>query len=277
MDGYPESPLVRIQQHAAALKDKWLRGAEPSLLGWLSMQDPAVAEIEAEWGYDGLIIDTEHSTYEPSSLRAALMAFRGTPCVPIVRVGDNSVYQIKTALDLGAGGVLVPLMETAEDARAAVRACLYPPEGARGVSPRRASNYFRDTHTYVENANRSVLVMVQIECLSAYRNLDAILDVEGVTALFVGPADLSASMGYLSQTEHHEVVSVIGDIIRRGRAAGRPVAVATGTRPSSIQRWLDEGANIITAGGDRFFMEFGFSAFREDMRRAGLRFGDQMP
>lgn len=131
MNGQHDSVLIQGQQHAAALKDKWLAGREPSLLGWLSMQDPAVAEIEVEWGYDGLIIDTEHSTYEPSSLRGVLMAFRGTPCVPIVRVGGNDVYQIKTALDLGAGGVLVPLVETADDVTAAVSACRYPPEGTR--------------------------------------------------------------------------------------------------------------------------------------------------
>lgn len=119
--------------------------------------------------------------------------------------------------------------------------------------------------------------MVQIECMEAYQNLEAILDVEGLTALFVGPSDLSASMGHMSGSDHPDVVAVIGEIIRRGRAAGLPVAVATATKPQAIRRWLDEGASIITAGGDRGFMEFGFGAFREDIRRAGLRFGAGMP
>jgi 2-keto-3-deoxy-L-rhamnonate aldolase RhmA len=275
MENSSVSPLIRTQRQAAELKRKWIEGVEPSLLGWLSMQDPAVAEIEVEWGYDALIIDTEHSTYEPSSLRVALMAFRGTPCVPIVRVGANDVYQIKTALDLGAGGVLVPLVETARDARAAVAACRYPPEGRRGVSPRRASNYFRDTRSYTENANDSVLVMAQIECLEAYQNLDDILQVEGLTCLFVGPSDLSATMGYASDAGHPDVVHTIEDIIQRGRAAGLPVAIATPSRAEAIQRWLDAGANVVTAGGDRAFMEAGFSAFRDELRGAGIPFGSR--
>lgn len=276
MDAHEESPLIRTQSYAAELHRKWSEGGEPSLLGWLSMQDPAVAEIEVEWGYDGLIVDTEHSTFEPSSLRAVLMAFRGTRCVPIVRVGANDTYLIKLALDLGAGGVLVPLVETGDDARAAVSASRYPPEGRRGFSPRRASAYFRDTRTYTDAANDSVLTMIQIECLEAYRNLDEILRVDGVTCPFVGPADLAASMGYIGQPDHPEVMAIIRDIIRRVRAAGFPVAIATASRADAIRRWLDEGANVITAGGDRGFLEAGFRAFREELSDAGLPFARRL-
>ena len=135
-----------------------------------------------EWGYDGLIIDTEHATFDPPALRGVLMAFRGTDCVPIVRVTANDPALIKIVFDLGAGGVLIPLVDDAASAQAAVAACRYAPEGRRGVAPRRAANYNRDTATYLAEANSSLIVMVQIESFTAYRNLDEILAVPGSTA-----------------------------------------------------------------------------------------------
>jgi 2-keto-3-deoxy-L-rhamnonate aldolase RhmA len=253
------------------LRSKWTLGQEPSFLGWISLQDPAVAEIEVEWGFDGLIIDTEHATFGATSLRATLMAFRGTDCVPIVRVGDNDVYIIKQALDLGAGGVLVPLIQNAEEAQAAVDNCRYPPMGNRGVSPRRASNYFRAYEPYMAAANDSVILMLQIECVAAYENLDAILDVEGVDCLFIGQVDLAASMGTPDVT-HPDVVAAVEDIIRRCRRAGRAVAIAAFTDPKRIQHWLDIGTNVIAMGSDTGFMESGFNAFKADLQRGGVPF-----
>jgi 2-keto-3-deoxy-L-rhamnonate aldolase RhmA len=235
---------------------------QASLLGWVTAADPAIAEIAVEWGYDGLIIDTEHATFDPPALRGVLMAFRGTDCVPIVRVGANDIYLLKTALDLGAGGVLIPLVDDAAAAQAAVAACRYAPEGRRGVAPRRAGNYNRDLVTYLTEANSSLIVMVQIESLTAYRNLDEILAVPGVDCCFIGPADLSATMGHLGDLRHPEVVEVILDIIRRCRQANRAVAIAETTEVKHIKRWLDAGANAVGCGGDLGFMQAGFAAFR---------------
>jgi 4-hydroxy-2-oxoheptanedioate aldolase len=266
-----KSPLTHTIEQTAALRRKWELGKEPSFLGWISLQDPAVAEIEVEWGFDGLIIDTEHATFDVTSLRATLMAFRGTDCVPIVRVGDNDVYIVKQALDLGAGGVLIPLIQGAEDARAAVDICRYPPMGSRGVSPRRASNYFRAYEEYMAAANSSAILMLQIECVAAYENLDAILEVEGVDCLFIGQVDLAASMG-TSDVTHPEVVAAVEDIIRRCRKAGRAVAIAAFSDPKRIRHWLDIGTNVIAMGSDIGFMLSGFDAFKADLQQGGVPF-----
>ena len=268
-----ESVLVHTLRQAAALRRKWQERQTASFLGWHSIADPAVAEIQVEWGYDGLIIDTEQSTFGAPGLRSSLLAFRGTDCVPIVRVGANDPYLIKTALDLGAAGVLVPLIQNADDAHAAVRACRYAPQGERGVSPRRASNYFRDFETYLREANDSILVMIQIECAEAYENLDAILQVDGIDCLFIGPADLSATLKHIGDTGHPEVTKVIEDIISRCGHAGRPVAIASAPLTAPIKRWVDMGVNVVACGSDLNFLRNGFAAFESEMRKAGLPFG----
>jgi len=267
-----ESPLLHTLRQAAALRLKWQKGQEQSLIGWITMLDPAVAEIEAEWGYDALIIDTEHATFDVTSLRSVLMAFRGTNCVPIVRVGANDPYLVKQALDLGAGGVLIPLIQDAADALTAVQACRYPPQGIRGVAPRRASNYFRDMSAYLAEANCSIAVMIQIECLAAYQNLDAILQVEGVDCFFVGPTDLSASMNHLGDPGHPEVRRVVEDIVHRCRQANRAVAVAPAFNGGEIKHWLGVGANVVAFGADLGFMQSGFKAFMAALQQAGVPF-----
>lgn len=264
------SPILHTLRQAAALRRKWELAQEPSFLGWISMLDPAVAEIEVEWGYDGLIIDTEHATFDATALRITLLAFRGTNCVPLVRVGANDIYLIKTALDLGAAGVLVPLIQGADDARAAVQFCRYPPQGIRGVSPRRASNYFRDIQAYLAEANQSILLMVQIESRQAYDQLDAILAVEGIDCFLVGRVDLSASMNHMWDPTNPEVVNTVEDIIRRCRQAGRSVAVASAADVGQIRHWLDVGANVLSFGGDLGYMQAGFQAFRSRMHQAKL-------
>ena len=194
------------------------------------------------------------------------MAFRGTDCVPIVRVTANDPALIKIALDLGSGGVLIPLVDDAASAQAAVAACRYAPEGRRGVAPRRAANYNRESVTYLAEANSSLIVMVQIESVTAYRNLDEILAVPGVDCCFIGPADLSATMGHLGDVRHPEVVQVILDIIRRCRQANRAVAIAEGIEAKHVKRWLDAGITAVSCGADLGFMQSGFAAFKADVK-----------
>ena len=266
------SPMLHTLRQAAALRRKWETGREVSFLGWISMLDPAMAEIGVQWGYDGLIIDTEHATFDVTALRTTIMAFRGTDCVPLVRVGANDQYLIKTALDLGAGGVLIPQIQSPDDARAAVQHCRYPPEGIRGVSPRRASDYFSEGKAYVTEANDSVLVMVQIESWEAYQQLDAILEVEGIDCFLVGQVDLAATMNYMWQPAHPEVVRTTGDIVQRCRQAGRSAAVAATNDVQEIKHWLDAGANVISAGSDLSFLLDGYRHFKASMQEAHLPF-----
>ena len=124
-----ESTSMHTLRAAAALRKKWQGGNEFSLLGWLAVRDTAIAEMETSWGYDGLIIDTEHSTFTVDDLQVVLMAFRGTDCVPIVRVSGNSMSEIKHALDLGAAGILIPMIESAADAAAGCQLLPLPAAG----------------------------------------------------------------------------------------------------------------------------------------------------
>jgi 4-hydroxy-2-oxoheptanedioate aldolase len=236
------------------------------------MLDPAIAEIAVQWGYDGLLIDTEHATFDVTALRSTIMAFRGTDCVPVVRVGANDIYLIKTALDLGAAGVLVPQIQGPEDARMAVQHCRYPPDGIRGVSPRRASDYFSEGQVYATEANESILVMVQIETWEAYQQLDAILEVEGIDCFLVGQMDLAATMNHMWQPAHPEVLQVTEDIVRRCRQAGRSASVAATNDPKEIEHWLDAGANVMCAGSDLSFLLAGYRQFRASMEEANLPF-----
>jgi 4-hydroxy-2-oxoheptanedioate aldolase len=236
------------------------------------MLDPAVAEIGVQWGYDGLIIDTEHATFDVTALRAAIMAFRGTDCVPLVRVGANDIYLIKTALDLGAGGVLIPQIQGPDDAQQAVQHCRYPPEGIRGVSPRRSSDYFSHGQAYAMEANESILVMVQIETWDAYQQLDAVLEVRGIDCFLVGQMDLAATMNHMWQPAHPEVRAVTEDIVRRCRKAGRSAAVASTNDVEEIRHWLEAGANVLSAGSDLSFLLAGYRQFRASVEEANLPF-----
>jgi 4-hydroxy-2-oxoheptanedioate aldolase len=153
-----------------------------------------------------------------------------------------------------------------------VKYCRYPPDGVRGVSPRRASDYFREGATYVEEANASVLVMVQIESWDAYQQLDTILEVGGIDCFLVGQVDLAATMNHMWQPNHPEVVQTTEDIVRRCRQAGHSVAVAATDDPQEIKHWLDAGANVMSAGSDLSFLLTGYRHFRARMEEANLPF-----
>jgi 2-keto-3-deoxy-L-rhamnonate aldolase RhmA len=184
-----------------------LPAGEVTIGAWISFAESAVAEIMAGTGFDWILIDTEHAPFSPEGLQIVLTAFNGRESVPIVRVPWNNPAIIKQALDLGAGGVLVPMVNSVDEARAAVAACRYPPEGIRGFGPRRASDYYRNVTEYVASANDSVIIALQIEHIEAVKSIADIAAVPGIDVLCLGPNDLSGSMGLLGQIEHPSVVA----------------------------------------------------------------------
>ncbi|MBV9219918.1 MAG: hypothetical protein JOY94_10920 [Methylobacteriaceae bacterium] len=226
-----------------------LRAGETMIGGWLSIADPAVAEIMATSGFDYIMIDTEHSPWTLTLLQTALMAFKGEATVPIVRVPWNDQVHIKQTLDVGADGIMAPMVRTAEEAKAFVRACKYPPAGIRGFGPRRASAYGRNTDEYVAQANDGIFIMPQIEDIRTVDVLDEILDL-GVDALCIGPNDLSGSAGLLRQHDHPTVKGAIDRILATGKARG--VAVCTGiTLPLEQQtEWIERGARMTLVASD---------------------------
>jgi 2-keto-3-deoxy-L-rhamnonate aldolase RhmA len=212
--------------------------------------DPTVTEALTRV-LDFVWIDSEHSPMSLERILGHILATKGTQTAPLVRVAANDPVLIKPVLDLGAAGVIVPLVKSAEDVRLAVAACRYPPEGIRGYGPRRPADYGRlGGPDYLRLANESIITVVQIEQREAFENLDEILAVPGLTSIMVGPNDLSASLGYPGQPTHPEVLRAIETIATKANQAGVPAGVAVGADPEILAGWLDKGFSWVAMGAD---------------------------
>jgi 2-keto-3-deoxy-L-rhamnonate aldolase RhmA len=235
--------------YADAFRQKMLRG-EICFGTAITFTDPAITESLAE-DLDCLWIDMEHNALSLETVQLHLMALRGTPAFPLVRVAWNDPVLLKPVLDIGAPGVIVPLIRTAEDARNAVAACRYPPKGVRGFGPRRASRYGRESGPdYCRNADASIMINVQIEHAEAVKNLDAILAVEGLSGIVIGPNDLAGSMGHSGQPDRPEIVAAIEKVITAARAAGKFVGIGSSDDPEALARWARRGVHWLSMGAD---------------------------
>jgi len=216
---------------------------------WLCTGSPVIAEIVAGSGIDWVLIDAEHSTNSLESLQQQLQVIAAYPVTPVVRVPFNDQVMLKQALDLGAANILVPMVDTAEQAQKAVAGVRYPPLGVRGVGSAlaRASRWNR-IENYLGRAPEFGSLTVQIETAEAVKNVAEIAAVDGVDALFIGPADLSASMGFIGQQDHPEVVEAVLHSIRAIVAAGKPAGV-NAFAPAAAQRYIDAGASFVGALG----------------------------
>lgn len=236
-------------ERSRALKRR-LRAGETTFGAWVSFQDPGAAEIMAGTGYDWVFIDTEHSPFSLESLQHVLMAFNGRATVPIVRVPWNDRIRIKQVLDLGAEGILIPMVCSVKEAQDAVAACKYPPVGNRGFGPRRASDYYRDPEEYIRTANDGIIVVVQIEHEDGVRQVKEILDTPGIDVVCLGPMDLSGSMGILGHLDHPRVVEAIERVMAQAQERGLPVCVPMETSPEAQIAWARKGAGFVVAGED---------------------------
>lgn len=178
------------------LKKKLLAG-DPALACWLHLASPIAAEIISLIGFDGALIDLEHGPVDYLGATILMQAMSGTPTSPIIRVPWNDQVEIKRALDAGAEGIMVPNVDSAEAAQAAVSACHYPPRGVRGVAHilNRASSYGLESQRYLRDEGSELLVICQVESLEAVANIEKIVAVDGVDMLFIGPSDLSGDAG----------------------------------------------------------------------------------
>lgn len=226
-----------------------LREQRPQIGFWLALGDPTSAEICAGAGFDWLLIDGEHSAHTVQTVLAQLRAVAGYPAThAVARVPSSDPTHIKQYLDLGAQSLLVPMVESAEQAEAVVRACRYPPAGDRGVGGARAARWGRFPR-YLHQADAQVAVIVQVESVAGLAQLDAIAAVDGVDGVFMGPADLAASMGHLGQPTHPDVKAQIVESIRRIRAAGKAPGILT--RDETFAReCLALGALMVAVGLD---------------------------
>ncbi len=211
---------------------------------------------------DWLVLDTEHGSYGEEALEGMMRGLRGTDVVPIVRVAETDAALIKKALDRGAYGIICPLVNSAEEARLAVSACKYPPDGVRGVAGTRASDYGGNLVDYFRGWNSEVLVICQVETRTALENVEEIAAVPGVDVLFIGPYDLSANLGVFGDIESRPVQEAIERVLSVAREAGVAVGYYASDEKEA-RRQLDRGMQFVAVGSDvRFLSVAAAEAYR---------------
>jgi 2-keto-3-deoxy-L-rhamnonate aldolase RhmA len=236
------------------------------LLGtMLTLPSPEVAEMVAACGYDWLFMDGEHGNLSTLEWQRMLQAVAGRSAA-IIRVAAKTERDIKKVLDIGADGVIAPQVNSADEARQVVACCKYPPRGIRGLGLARAQGYGRDFADYVASANDRIAVIVQAEHIDAVDNIDDIVEVDGIDAVFIGPYDLSASMGRMGEVDHPEVVEAIERVGRACRQ--KDIALGYfGTTAESVEAYIDKGYNLICAGVDAGFVTQGAQQVLDKLRK----------
>jgi 2-dehydro-3-deoxyglucarate aldolase len=254
--------------HVISLKSKLARG-KLTLGSWITLAHPAIAEIMARAGFDWLVIDLEHSVITIREVEELIRVIALSGACPLARLSGNDPVQIKRVM--GAHGVIVPMVNSAFDARQAVEAVRYPPEGRRGVGLARAQGYGSSFERYREWVNQESVVIAQVEHIEAVNNLEAILVVEGVDGFIVGPYDLSASLGVPGQFDHPSVKKAMEKIrsvgIDSGKAAGIHVIEPD---VEEVRQRVDEGFNFVAYSLDIRMLDracrSGLDAIRGEVR-----------
>ena len=223
---------------------------------WCQIGHPANAEILAGAGFDWMAADCEHGEFEDGQIGDFCRAVRQFDCVPLVRVKENATLPIRRALDLGAAGVIIPLVNNAADAERAVQAAHYPSQGIRGFAWHRGNNWGRDFDAYAQMFKPLVIVM--IESRTAVENIDAIMAVEGVDGCFVGPYDMSGYYGITGQSSHQlirDACNRVAEACRRHhKAAGQHIVTPTN---ENVNQAIDQGFTFLALGMDSYFLGHG--------------------
>jgi len=226
-----------------------LAAGQPQIGLWLSLSNHYSAEACAGSGFDWVLVDTEHSPNELHMVLTQLQAIAPYPTHPIVRVAWNDTVIIKRVLDIGAQSLLVPFVQNAEEARAAVAAVRYPPRGVRGMGGTTRATRFGRIKDYAKRAHEETCLLVQLETQAALDSLEAIAALDGIDGIFIGPADLHASLGYPGETANPAVLPKIEDAIRRIRACGKAPGILTADEKLA-RRYLELGALFVAVGAD---------------------------
>ena len=216
---------------------------------WCSLSHHYSVEVVAGSGFDWLLLDTEHSPNDLESLLPQLQAAAAYPVTPIVRVPWNDKVTIKRVLDIGAQSLLVPYVQNVDEARAAVAATRYPPEGVRGVAGTTRASRFGRVKNYARRAHEELCLLLQVETREALAHIEAIAALDGVDGIFIGPADLHASMGYTGESANPQMQPVIEDAIRRIRKAGKAPGILTPDE-TLARRYIEAGTLFTAVGAD---------------------------
>jgi len=223
----------------------------------LRFGSPAIAELFGYAGFDYVVFDCEHAPQTPAGIQAQIQAVSCTDATPIVRVPKNDPDIMRVYLDMGALGILAPFVNTAEEARTGAQALRYPPAGTRGFGPSRAAKYGLDSE-YLKTADDNLLFFPLIEHVEGVKNVDEIIAVDGVDVPFIGPADLSMSMGLSVQMEHPRVEEAVEKIVNASKRAGKPACscVYGGDllNPDIYKKRIDQGFQVLLIGGDEWML-----------------------
>jgi 4-hydroxy-2-oxoheptanedioate aldolase len=216
---------------------------------WCSLCSNITAEAVAHSGFDWLLLDTEHSPNELPDVLAQLQAVQTGTASAIVRPAWNDLVLIKRYLDIGAQSLLIPFVQTPDEARAAVEATRYPPGGIRGITGSgRASRYGR-VKDYLKNASSEICLLVQVETRSALDQIEKIASVDGIDGVFIGPNDLSASFGHIGNWGHPEVQAALKDAVVRLKKINKPAGILT-PNEEEAKRFIDWGYTFVAVGSD---------------------------
>jgi 2-keto-3-deoxy-L-rhamnonate aldolase RhmA len=249
------------------IKEKLRRG-QLTFGAWVTIPNPAVAEIMALAGFDFLVIDTEHGAINVESVQSLIQAMSGTEVIPLVRLAGSQRAFVNKILDTGPYGVIVPMVNSRDEAEAAVRAARFPPEGTRGIGLGRAHGFDPEgRNEYLKVANGLMLVGIQIEHREAVDRIEEIVTTPGIDLVFLGLVDLAGSFGYAGEPAHPEVVKAVEKVIATTRRAGVPLGIAVGG-PEELVARAKQGFQFFHLGADMVYLGQACKKRLRDVRQA---------
>ena len=243
-----------------------LKAKAPQIGLWASIPSNYTAEVIAGAGFDWILLDTEHTPSDIETVVSQLQAVSAYPTTPVVRVPWNDMVMIKRYLDTGVQALLVPQVNTAEEARNAVAYTRFPPAGLRGVAGSTRATRFGRIKDFFKRAHEETCLLVQTETKEALANIEAIAAIDGIDGLFIGPADLHASLGYPGERAHKDVLPIIDDAIVRIVKAGKAAGILTDSEENA-RRWLKCGATFVAVGADLGILARGAEALAAKFKR----------
>jgi len=243
-----------------------LRAGKPQIGLWASLSSNYTAEIVAGAGFDWMLIDTEHSPADIETVLQQIQAASAYPTAAVVRVPWNDMVTIKRYLDIGVQSILIPQVANATEAKNAVAYTRFPPEGLRGVAGATRATRFGRIKDYFTRAQEELCVLVQVESGAALGEIEAIAKVDGIDGIFIGPADLHASLGYTGERAHADVLPKIDDAIARIAKAGKAPGILTDSEELA-RRWLKLGATFVAVGTDASILARGADALAAKFKR----------
>ena len=237
--------------------------ARERLIGcWCSLANPITTEVLGVAGFDWILLDGEHSPNDVISFIPQLMALKDSVSAPVVRPSWNNPVELKRLLDGGFYNFLIPFIESADEAKRAVAATRYPPQGTRGVSVSQRSNKFGSVKDYFTGINDQLCVMVQIESRKGVEAVAEIAKTDGIDGIFVGPSDLAAGFGHLGNANHPEVQAAMAQIIAAAQAAGKPIGILAPVE-ADARRYMEQGVTFVAVGSDLGVFRSGTQALRD--------------